>query len=316
MPGIDGTPAPAQERRCPWCSTAAPAGATHCASCGASLAERESLGGMVIPGLTEVDPAVREAELRARSRARNASTAKPHVLGPIGGVAGGPLGLAIGAALDSFVLGRVPHEETPLRPLAPHETSLRMADSLDGSGGPDWDPYRADGAADAAGPTADPWGDLPEPSPDGGVVTGGVAAGGTAATQPASPVPTRPAGPPPAVPNAITGRPDTFEDVETMAEAAERPLAPEQLEDPWADLPVPSIADQVAGTEYDPWAAVDQTTPSPFDPWAPQNLPGGANDPWSAGGGPWSQDPWATGGGPWSQDPWADDSGKPDDSPG
>jgi hypothetical protein len=48
--------------RCPWCSAKAPAGATHCPACGASLAERERLDGMVIPGVTDVDPDLVETE--------------------------------------------------------------------------------------------------------------------------------------------------------------------------------------------------------------------------------------------------------------
>jgi hypothetical protein len=242
MPGIDGTAAPERERRCPWCSTAAPADATRCASCGASLAERDSLGEMAIPGVTEVDPAVKEAERMARWRAKNANAAKPHLLGPVGGAAGGVFGYAIGSAIDSFVLGRVPSYAPPPRPIDPSETSLRVASSLDGSNA-----------------TSDPG---PEPPP----------------------------------------RPDTFEDVETMAEAAEKPLAPGQLEDPWTDLPAPSIADQIAGTEFDPWAPVDQPTPPELDPWAvaPQPDPTANSattaDPWSFEGGSWSQDPWADGG--------------------
>jgi hypothetical protein len=48
------TPTPA--RRCPWCSAATPPGTSHCPSCHASLAERESLGDILIPGVTGIDP--------------------------------------------------------------------------------------------------------------------------------------------------------------------------------------------------------------------------------------------------------------------
>ena len=50
---------------------------------------------------------------------------------------------------------------------------------------------------------------------------------------------------------------------------------PGQLADPWVDLPPPSIQDQIAGTEYDPWAQPEPPAPE-FDPWA-------------VDGGPWSQ---------------------------
>jgi hypothetical protein len=41
---------------CPWCSAPAATGATRCASCGAAIAQRESISGLVIPGVTTVDP--------------------------------------------------------------------------------------------------------------------------------------------------------------------------------------------------------------------------------------------------------------------
>jgi hypothetical protein len=50
------TPAPAH--RCPWCSAATPPGASHCPSCHASLAERESLGDILVPGVTGIDPSL------------------------------------------------------------------------------------------------------------------------------------------------------------------------------------------------------------------------------------------------------------------
>ena len=45
-------------RECPWCSARAAADATHCPACGAALAQRESIAGLVIPGVTTVDPAL------------------------------------------------------------------------------------------------------------------------------------------------------------------------------------------------------------------------------------------------------------------
>ena len=41
---------------CPWCSAPAAIGATRCASCGAAIAQRESISGLSIPGVTTVDP--------------------------------------------------------------------------------------------------------------------------------------------------------------------------------------------------------------------------------------------------------------------
>lgn len=48
-------------RRCPWCSSPATEGDTHCKACGASLAQRETLDGLSIPGVTAVDPALADA---------------------------------------------------------------------------------------------------------------------------------------------------------------------------------------------------------------------------------------------------------------
>lgn len=51
-----GPRAPA--RVCPWCSAPAPQDRAHCSSCGASLAQREGIDGLTIPGVTDVDPAL------------------------------------------------------------------------------------------------------------------------------------------------------------------------------------------------------------------------------------------------------------------
>ena len=51
-------------RTCPWCSAAAAADATTCATCGAALAQRETIGDLQIAGLTSVDPALLDADSR------------------------------------------------------------------------------------------------------------------------------------------------------------------------------------------------------------------------------------------------------------
>ncbi len=48
----------AEPRTCPWCSAPVPDGATRCPRCDAAVAQRESLGDLVIPGVTGVDPAM------------------------------------------------------------------------------------------------------------------------------------------------------------------------------------------------------------------------------------------------------------------
>jgi hypothetical protein len=80
---------------CPWCATPAAAGAKTCTSCGAALAQRESIGDLVIPGLTAVDPALKDLDGRPL-----------HLIGPspthgvasglvVAAAAGGPIGLTI-----------------------------------------------------------------------------------------------------------------------------------------------------------------------------------------------------------------------------
>jgi hypothetical protein len=82
------------ERQCPWCAAPAKPDDTVCSACGAALAQRESIGGVQIPGLTSVDPALedfdkRPIHLRGPSPSQGMA---PALL--LGVVAGGPIGLA------------------------------------------------------------------------------------------------------------------------------------------------------------------------------------------------------------------------------
>jgi len=81
-------------RRCSWCEATAAADATHCPSCGAALAQREDLGGILVPGVTGVDPGL--ADLADRPmRITGASATQGVAPALIVGVAlGGPLGIA------------------------------------------------------------------------------------------------------------------------------------------------------------------------------------------------------------------------------
>lgn len=85
-------PAP---RTCAWCATPATDDATTCASCGAALAQHESLGDVRIPGLTAVDPALedfdkRPLHLRGPSPSQGAA---PALI--VGAAAGGPIGAVL-----------------------------------------------------------------------------------------------------------------------------------------------------------------------------------------------------------------------------
>ena len=88
-------PAAGEPLACPWCATPAAEGATRCSSCGASLAQRESIGDLVVPGLTAVDPALKDLDgrpihLRGPSPTQGAASGLI-----VAAAAGGPMGLAI-----------------------------------------------------------------------------------------------------------------------------------------------------------------------------------------------------------------------------
>ena len=108
MQGTDGagsaTPNPEPvdaSVRCPWCSAAAPAGTSRCASCGAALVESTVVTDAGIPGLTDVDPSVIAGEKSARRQLKY--TTRSHILGPVlGAVGGGIVGHMIGDALESY----------------------------------------------------------------------------------------------------------------------------------------------------------------------------------------------------------------------
>jgi hypothetical protein len=80
---------------CPWCATPAAEGATRCSNCGAALAQRESIGDLVVPGLTAVDPALKDFDSRPL-HLRGPSPTQGVASGLIvAAAAGGPIGLAI-----------------------------------------------------------------------------------------------------------------------------------------------------------------------------------------------------------------------------
>jgi hypothetical protein len=123
---------------CPWCAATAVPGATTCSECGAALAQRESLGGVQIHGLTSVDPALVDFDKRPL-----------HIHGPsptqglapafiVGALAGGPAGLvAMGgvAALAGVEFVASQHDGTDKRELGdvgrPSEVALQALQHLD-----------------------------------------------------------------------------------------------------------------------------------------------------------------------------------------
>jgi hypothetical protein len=82
-------------RTCPWCSAPAAATDTKCPSCGAALAQRDDLGGVLIPGVTGLDPGL--AAIRDQpTHIKGPSPSQGIATGIIPAAAlGGPAGLAI-----------------------------------------------------------------------------------------------------------------------------------------------------------------------------------------------------------------------------
>jgi hypothetical protein len=82
-------------RTCPWCSAPVAATDTTCPSCGAALAQREDLGGVLIPGVTGLDPGL-EAYRDQPTHLKGPSPTQGIASGVIPAAAlGGPAGLAV-----------------------------------------------------------------------------------------------------------------------------------------------------------------------------------------------------------------------------
>ena len=163
-PSTPGTPEPAEAeaaapppvQRCSWCSTAAPAGATRCPSCGAALVESQAIGESGIPGITDLDPSVVAGEQSARRQLKYAT--RSHMLGSVLGAAGGGLlGHVIGEALESYVAARAAGPSGDVN-------AMGIMDLLElerGGKSPDDDEQAA---PVPSAQLADPWVDLPPPS--------------------------------------------------------------------------------------------------------------------------------------------------------
>lgn len=129
-------------RRCAWCEAQADAAATSCPACGAALAQRDDLGGLLIPGVTAVHPelaAAAERPLHIGGPSRTQGAASGLVAAAI---APGPAGLVAGAGVVALAaseyLGVAPGglAAPDLDAVGkPSEAALRMAEQLDGESG-------------------------------------------------------------------------------------------------------------------------------------------------------------------------------------
>jgi hypothetical protein len=156
---------------CAWCGTpAASPEATACASCGAALAQRESIGDVAIAGLTAVDAALQDFDKRPlHLRGPSPSQGMAPAL-IVGAMAGGPIGLAaIGGvaavAAAEFMGTRRDGPEGLAEIGRPSEVALLALEHIDEAGGSaQAEPATAEVDAAAADDGRSIWRDLP-PAP-------------------------------------------------------------------------------------------------------------------------------------------------------
>ena len=123
-----------------------------CSSCGAALAQRESIGGLAIPGLTDVDAALQDYDKRPlHLRGPSPSQGMAPAL-IVGVMAGGPIGLAaIGGvaavAAAEFLGARRQGSEALENVGRPSEVILQALDHLE---------HESPGAASAPTLATDP----------------------------------------------------------------------------------------------------------------------------------------------------------------
>ncbi|HEY5629567.1 MAG TPA: hypothetical protein VIR16_08660 [Candidatus Limnocylindrales bacterium] len=126
-------------RRCAWCEAMAPAEATRCPKCDAALAQREDLGGMLIPGVTGVHPDLAAAKDRPLHLA-GPSRAQGVASGLLAAAAApGPAGLVVGAGIAAIATAEylgVPSagldgHPDPATVGLPSESALRMVERLE-----------------------------------------------------------------------------------------------------------------------------------------------------------------------------------------
>jgi len=176
----EGPAAPETARSCAWCGTPATPEAITCASCGAALAQRESIGDLAISGLTAVDAALQDFDKRPlHLRGPSPSQGMAPAL-IVGAMAGGPIGLAaiggVAAVAAAEYLG-ASHggSAAALENVGkPSEVVLRALENLDADAGrpsdaPGPTPAETGDSSGAATDAADDgrsiWRDLPPVTP-------------------------------------------------------------------------------------------------------------------------------------------------------
>lgn len=151
---------------CPWCSASNLLEARQCASCGAAIAQRDDLGGVVVPGVTGVDPnLLGTPRSLASPMLRSQGT-----LGALNAVSqvNATLGLAAAAAYlgKDTIKGMLGANDADLERVGkPSEAALQAIEKLEreGDGSAEEGPGEPPSGAGPA-PVTDPWSDLPTPA--------------------------------------------------------------------------------------------------------------------------------------------------------
>ena len=166
--------APPPRGTCPWCSAANEPEARQCGSCGAAISQRDDLGGVVIPGVTGVDPNL----LGTPSSLASPVLRSQGTLGAVNAVShvDATLGLAAAAAIlgQDTIKGMLGANDADLEAVGkPSEAALLAVEKLEREPAAAAAEAESDAAAtvpavpapSGGGPTAaavDPWADLPE----------------------------------------------------------------------------------------------------------------------------------------------------------
>lgn len=123
-------------RTCQWCGVASDVGAATCRGCGAALGERESLGGVIVPGVTAVDPALQAYDAQPWRLPRS-SPSQGLAGGTVAAAAmGGPAGLAAlgglaAVAAVEYLTAKPGGPNAPALDLGqPSEAALKMVERL------------------------------------------------------------------------------------------------------------------------------------------------------------------------------------------
>jgi hypothetical protein len=114
---------------CPWCAEPALPDASSCSNCGAAKAQHEDLGGLVIPGVTVVDPAM---QARSYTSLLIGSQARMSTLSLIGRAPGGTV-LQVAAAAAMLASDGARGSGGTVKPDdigRPSQAALEMAERL------------------------------------------------------------------------------------------------------------------------------------------------------------------------------------------